>query len=241
MAGIFNNGLNLSTNVFIGSVKTRVFTSSTTYVPTANAIYFIVEIVGGGGSGGAVPSTSLTTAAASGGGGAAYCLKYYTSDEMGVNASIIIGDGGAAAASGNNNGNAGSQTSFNPAGTGVTIFAAAGGGGLSMAATTSPTVVGGGLGGVASGGDINIDGANAGNGYTQGPTSGVVIASAGGESQFGRGGPLNSSVNNSSSGNPPTGYGSGSCGAYGINSATAQPSFAGMPGICIVTEFIAAV
>lgn len=109
----------------------QVFTASGTYTPTAGKTTFLVFATGGGGGGN------------SGGGGGAggTALRIYTAAEMGVSAAVTIGAGGS--------GGGGEQTSFDPAGTGLTII---GGGGVWTGGTTP------GAGGGASNSQLAIDG-----------------------------------------------------------------------------------
>lgn len=108
----------------------QVFTASGTYTATTGTNSVIVEVQAGGGTGGAGGGTN----SASGGGAGGYAMKRITSGFGGT--AVTVGGGAAA-------------SSF-----GAFCSATAGGNG----ATNNTGTVAGGVGGIGSGGDINLRG-----------------------------------------------------------------------------------
>lgn len=199
-------------------IKQQVFTASGTYTPTANMIYCDVKLVGGGGAGGGTSAAGHSTG---GGGGAESRFGIFSASDVGSSQTITIGAGGSGVSGAA--GNDGSDSSFG------SLMTAKGGKG-------ADAVGDGGAGGNGgSGGDYPINGQNGENGAT--PISNVQLSGAGGSSALGMGGTAVKGSTNAS-GNSGVGYGAGGSGA--ISSGTAVTGGSGLPGICIVTEFIAA-
>lgn len=125
-----------------------------TYTPTPGMIQCTIELIGGGGSSTAQISDGQHAVSIPGGGGA-YCRKDFTAADIGTSVNYVIGAGGV----GNNSGGAqegvdGTNSTF-----GAWLTAGAGKGGTN----TIPPILGNnqaGAGGVATGGDLNIDGLN---------------------------------------------------------------------------------
>lgn len=214
-------------------VNVQVFTSSGTYVPSANMLYCIVELVGGGGAGGGSASGTATGRSGGGGGSGAYSRKLLSSSSIGSSQTVTIGAGGTGVSS--SSGNNGASSSF-----GSLINCAGGSGG--QTGFFGP----GGSGGIASGGDVNVNG-NAGVTGTIDNGSGGVSAGggAGGASYFGGSAPGTvsggSAPGTASNGIAATGYGSGGSGSSGggnPGSFGAATGGNGASGICIITEFI---
>jgi hypothetical protein len=220
-----------------GFTQTTSFNAgSATFTPQANSQFFRVQIWAGGASGGGVPVTTGGNSACSGGAGGGYCEIWYTKAQMGASAAVVVGAGGAAAAIGTN-GNNGNASSFTPAGTGAVLNAGAGLKGNTQASSNLAKSTNGGNGGTATGGSLNITGGNGGTGICQAAQA-LAISGQGGSS-----GPCSGGVSlfllaaAFATGSAGEGFGTGSSGAAGINSATGSPSVAGKDGICIVTEF----
>jgi len=93
----------------------QTFTASATYTPTSGKTTFLVFATGGGGGGG----SGGGGATGGGGGGGGTAFRLYSTTEMGASAAVTIGAGGSGA---------GGNTSFDPAGTGLTITGNGGGG-----------------------------------------------------------------------------------------------------------------
>jgi len=197
-----------------------------TYTPTAGTTSIIVELVGGGGSGGGCPATGAGQASfGSGGGGGGYVQSRFTSGFSGASYSVGAGGVGALGVSGN----AGGNTTF-------AALTAGGGGGGQTALVTPPAVIGGGSAGSASGGLLNIAGAQAdvslaistGFGMGGGGAGSYFSASGGGGS--GGGGNGNGALNGA--------YGTGGGGTFnGQSIGTARTSGPGAPGIIVIYEY----
>ena len=159
----------------------QVFTASGTYTPTAGKTTFLVFATGGGGGGVAASGNGGDLGFGAGAGGTA--ARLYNTTELGASASITIGGGGA----GDNftssdvaaTGGTGSNTTFVPIGTGLTITGNGGGGAQWNAAAQWFSA---GVGGGTSNSVIAIDG----GGGAKGVGGGGVSFFAGGR---GRGGP----------------------------------------------------
>ena len=217
-------------------INVQAFTTSGTYTPTAGMKYCVVEEVGGGGGGGGVATTGAISLASSPGGGAGgYARKLYTAAEIGANASVVIGAAGTAGTTAPTAGGNGGTTSFDPAGTGVTLSATGGTGGLGLGPVTVFSSAPGGIGGLGSNGDLNSQGgpgglsiAAAAAGVAQGQPGGV-----GGDSVMSGGG---SGGNNTAGGAGLLGAGGGG-GSATINQP-GNPGGAGGPGFMLITEYI---
>jgi hypothetical protein len=222
----------------LSTVVLQVFTATGTYTPTASMDYCIVEGVGGGGSAGSAQGVAGQGGTGGGGGGAGYFRKLFTATEIGADAAITIGAAGTTAAAGNNPGNAGGNTTFNPAGTGGTLTGNGGAGGTAgtaSAAANFNTLSGG---GTATGGDLNITGEDDRKGFSA-AAGAYGMGGTGGGSMFGFGGPGASAVSGGqNNGYPGIGYGAGGGGAISENGADATGG-AATAGYIIVTEYIA--
>jgi len=135
------NGTAVSWLTTFSSVTAQVFTSSGTYTPTAAKTSYMVFAVGGGGGSGAVYNGR------SGGGGSGGCgWRIYNNTELGADAVVTVGGGGAAgtyAFPTPGSGGTGGTSSFDPAGTGLTVSGTGGSG----SAGSSSSVTDGGNGG----------------------------------------------------------------------------------------------
>ena len=124
------NGTAVSWLTTLSSVTAQVFTSSGTYTPTAaKTSYLVFAIGGGGGSGGGSVGAEV------GGGGSGGCgWRIYDNTELGADAVVTVGGGGVGGGFGSTGGTGGTS-SFNPAGTGLTVSGTGG--------TSSPGAIGG--------------------------------------------------------------------------------------------------
>ena len=116
----------------VSLVDMQVITTTSTYTPTSGTQFVKVYCVGAGGGGGGAEATTTggsNQAIGGGGSGGGTAIRTYNSTELGATASITIGAGGTGGtgfADGTNGGN----TTFNPAGTGVTLTGGGGGKGF---------------------------------------------------------------------------------------------------------------
>jgi hypothetical protein len=189
----------------------QVITATGTYTAPAGLRLAMVEIVGGGGGG----SGAAAADRGNGGAGGGYSKKLILAATIGASQSVTIGAGGAGGAAGANVGIAGGTTSF-----GALFSATGGAGGVNGGSAGS-----GALGGIGSGGDINLRG-------NSGGISALIFSTAGGNSMLGSGGGQVVSA----AGQSGNVYGGGGGGADG-SGATARAGGAGAAGVAIVTEF----
>lgn len=123
------------------------------FIPHPSMIQVSVEIVGGGGSSTAQISDGTNACSIPGGGGA-YCIKYYSKDDIGASQNYFVGAGGQ----GNNSG--GAQEGVDGQATTFMGMTAAGGKGGTNVVSPIPGGTQGGAGGIATGGDLNVNGIN---------------------------------------------------------------------------------
>lgn len=174
--GLTTDGTIASWGVIAAGASLQSFTTSTTYTPTSGKTTFLVFATGGGGGSG----SSSDDNPSGGGGGGGTAIRLYTSVEMGANATVTIGAGGT---TGNpSNGGTGGSTSFDPAGTGLTITGAGGAGSLANARA-------GGNGGSTTNSAFSINGQKGGSGVNSNNAGGNGGASlwAGGRGAGGNG------------------------------------------------------
>ena len=186
-----------------GLTSVQVFISSGTWTKPSGVTKVIVEVQGGGSSGRADGNYFR-------GAGGGYSKKFIDVSSI-SSATITVGSGGAAQSANGGAGNAGGSSIWSDGTNTVT-----GGGG-----SAHNTVGVGALGGVASGGDLNING--------QG--SGTTVGSENGNSFLGYSDWCAGSLTGSSQ-EPIPGYGGG--GGHGY---TSYPSRVGGNGIVIITEY----
>lgn len=167
-------------------IKTTVFTvSDPTFTPTFGAKFMKVIVTGGGGGGGGgdtagAPEVSYGSA----GGAGATAIKTFSVDDASY--AIVVGAGGAGGV-GLNTGATGGTSSMN--GATLPIVTALGGVGGNTNATNSATAgrVDGVDGGVATGGDINIQGGGSGAGINIIANTAITSVSMAGGSHWGGG------------------------------------------------------
>jgi len=186
-----------------GLSSVQTFTSLGTWTKPSGITKVIVEVQGAGSSGRADGTYPR-------GAGGGYAKKFIDVSSIST-ATITVGAGGAAQSANGGAGNAGGSSIWSDGTNTVT-----GGGG-----SAHGTVGLGAAGGVASGGDLNING--------QG--SSPYIATENGHSFLGFSDPYNGSLTGSNQ-EPIPGYGGG--GGHGY---TSYPSRVGGDGIVIVTEY----
>jgi len=185
-----------------------------TYTKPSNLKYAIVEVQGAGGGG---QANTTSGQCGPGGAGGGYSKKLYAASSLSTTESVYVGPGGTGGAV-DTAGNYGGPSIFKS----QISYGGTGGGNHGSTVTA---------GGVATGGDINIDGQT---GSTNDMTSGSPISSAGGSSFLGLGGFGNIFGSTGAAG---TGY--GGAGAGGPSTGGDVAGGAGSPGIVIVTEYYA--
>ena len=171
----------------------QVFTSSGTWTKPAGLKRVKVTVVGGGGGGGRDESLEGSNGAAGGGAGGA-ALKVIDASAIAATVTVTVGGGGAAATA------AGGTSSF-----GSHCSATGGAKGDNNIGSGAA----GGLGGIGSGGDLNIRGGAASHGG--GTSTSYAPSSAGGSSIIGGGGKAFSTA-----GSHGGGGGAGAAGAAGV-------------------------
>lgn len=143
----------------VSLVDMQVITTTSTYTPTSGTQFVKVYCVGAGGGGGGAESTATGgQVRAGGGGGGGTAIRTYNSTELGATASITIGSGGTGGAGSTfSDGADGGNTTFNPAGTGVTLTGNGGEGGYGLSYSNAISSRNG-NGGTATNGQLNIRG-----------------------------------------------------------------------------------
>lgn len=193
----------------------RSVTGSATYSPAAGVTKLIVAVQGAGGGGGGGHSSGYGSGGCAGG----YALKFLTGVASTDVMTVVVGAGGAGY-TGGGNGTAGGASQFVSVSGGLHPFTTVEGlGGGEGKYNADP-----GYGGVASGGDINIDGMrgsdNNGGNYLGAPS---MLGFAGAR--------IGTDVG---AAKPSTGYGSGGTGAYSITNGVGEP---GRNGVVIIWEY----
>ena len=194
----------LGSSVSFGLKSVQTFTSSGTWTKPSGITKVIVEVQGAGSSGRATSSEYCR------GAGGGYAKKLIDVSSI-SSATITVGSGGAAVSANGGNGNAGGSSIWSDGTNTVT------GGGGSAHGTVGVAAAGG----VASGGDLNING-QASSHWSGGPDGNSVL---GFTDPF-------SGTKTGSDQEPIAGYGGG--GGHGYSS---YPSRVGGDGIVIVTEY----
>jgi hypothetical protein len=158
----------------------KVITSSGTYTPTAGTKSVVVYTIGGGGEGGtSYDPFCAATAVAGNGGNGGLSIRGYSSAELGANAACTVGGGGSGGSDGYQ-GYPGGASSFDPAGTGVTVTAGGGGGGGNCESASIPGSCHpfAGSAGGGSGGQLTVAGGGPIWGYGAGGAGSVSSCSA---------------------------------------------------------------
>lgn len=215
------------------SVALQVFTSSGTYTPTSGMAYAILVAVGGGGGGGGSDCSDFTAMAiAGGGGGGGTAIEVATAATIGASQTVTIGSGGTGGSNTGGNGSSGGDSS-------VGALCTGGGGSNGNGATASfPSVLSdGGSGGVATGGDLNINGGDGfpGDGNYVGSGARTGAGGAGGGTLLGG----STRPDNGPAGRAAVGYGAGGSGSVTTDSTTGNAGGDGQDGVVAILEFIA--
>ena len=197
-----------------GFTSVQTFTSGGTWTKPTDITKVIVEVQGGGGSGARADMVGPSTAAVAGGGGG-YAKKFLDVSDT-TNATVTVGAGGASQATDNTAGTAGGLSKFEE-NTGTGGWTDVIGNGGAAGTYTSYGMV---AGGTATGGDLNIQGANGRAGGAE---------AKGGDSFFGFAGDTVWLAQVTS--DPSRGYGAGGGGGVGL------ASMAATDGIVIVWEY----
>ena len=189
-------------------------TASETYTVPTGITKIVVDLISAGGGGGGGHGSYWS----SGGSGGSNAIKTL-SVSVGQTYTLTIGAAGAGGGGGTN-GTAGGTASFvNLSGTTVNLQCTGGGAGKYNGASDA--------GGVATGGDLNINGAR-GNSTAGGGQSAWVAAST----RWGFPSGWSNAVADAAQ--PGVGYGAGGCAAYAyLNGVGAD----GQPGLCVITEY----
>jgi hypothetical protein len=213
----------------------QVVTASGTYTTPAGCTAIMVEMIGASGGGGGGDANSASDSGPGGGGqGGGYARKLIASPSSSY--SVTIGSAGTAGSNTGGNGGAGGTTSF---GTGPIMQVTGGAGGTGSGASTNTAfVVAGGNGAaVATGGDININGAPGQPGVALNTNNGS--GGMGGTGPFGGAG-LGGVRQNSAgtaAGQAASTYGGGGGGGASLGNTGGAAGGAGLQGVIIVTEF----
>ncbi len=230
----------------------QVFTASGTYTPTTGMKHCLVITTGSGGGGGGADATAATTpgdaAAGAGGGAGGTCIEAFSAATIGASQAVTIGTAGTAGSATNGTaGGAGGNSTF---GALHTANGGAGGAGSGVVTTNGNTATGG-LGGTPTGGLLNIEGGDGGDGAaitnddaTAANEFVLAMGGMGGASFWGGGGREarhaaggNFAVANNEAGVAGRAFGSGGSGGTCLNSTTGAAGGAGRAGVCVVIEF----
>jgi hypothetical protein len=221
-------------------LRTLIPASTNSFQFGVDTVWTEVEVQGGGGGGGIANATGAGVGAAGGGGGAGG----YTKKAFAVTAAIRAATKTITVGVGGGSGGNGGATSY-----GDTVNALSGGAGQTGSTGVSggqTHSANGGVGGAASGGDVNIQGATGGWSFICGATIlGGGLAQwrqgPGASSQFGAGGFSNfssGSTATAATGGVGVGYGAGGAGGgSGPNAGGGGAGGAGAPGVVVITEY----
>jgi hypothetical protein len=224
------NGAVVASNQPGRFLRTRRFTSGTSFVVSSDCNMIRVIAIGGGGGGGGCSSVASAAAAAGGGGSGSRADKIW-SVTPGATINYTIGGGGAGN-SGAAGSNGGATTITGPD---AVLVTAPGGLGapLATALTTLSAKLGGDGGGVATNGDFNKGGNPGAPGVVVVVAGPVGVSGNGGSGLYGDGG-----IGVAVAGNGVAGGGNGGGGSGGLTGASAvRTGGAGSGGIIIVEEY----
>ena len=238
----------------INAVNLRILTASGNYDKPVNLVSALVVAVGGGGGGGAARGTdpggalpSNVVAAGSGGQAGATAIRLYADADLGSTTAYTIGTAGTGGVvTGTGFGVTGGTTTFssssNPlsceggrGGTLNSIFTQGSGtAGFVRSGSSSSALTA-----VATGGQINLNGASGQGGFVS--TTPDVLGGSGGNTLFGVGGansrPTDVLLSPTDPGENATGFGAGGGAASAYSSSAAGGD--GTPGAIIILEFTA--
>lgn len=193
-----------------GGYKMTVFTSSGTYTKSSGVKDIKVTVTGGGGG------NTRNSCGAGGGGAGATAIEFFDASSVSSTVSVTVGSGGLSRKSGDGYGQTGGTSSFGS-------YCSATGGGSSHSNSYKF-----GAGGTATGGTINIRGADGDAGTNGSPRKG----GAGGGSYWGGGG-AGGSDNSVGKNGIAYGAGGGATGQCTSNGTAGD----GMQGVVVVEEF----
>ena len=235
---VFGDSTQQTTKAVNGRLVT-VLTSGTgaTWNRNSNTIIAEVWCTGAGGGGGGADGDGASGSAGGGGGGGGTAYKLFTAAELGASALYTIGGGGGGGNTVGTNGTGGGASTFDPAGTGLTMQGNGGNGGngTGNAFTLANAVFSGGGGGGGSGYDTFIVG-NAGHtgiGFT-----GVYCAGGNGGASYWGGAGLGAAQTALANGGAGQWYGSGGGGAVSGGSTTGASGGAGYGGVIVIVEYL---
>jgi hypothetical protein len=208
-------------------LRTRRFTSGTSFVVSSDANAIFTMVVGGGGGGGGCSSVASAAAAAGGGGSGGRAEKYWAVTP-GATINYTIGAGGTGT-SGAAGGNGGDTTITGPDAVVVTAK-----GGLGAPLATALTTLSAKLGGaIATNGDFNKGGNPGAPGVVVVVAGPVGVSGNGGSGVYGDG-----ALGLAVAGAGAAGGGNGAGGSGGLTGASAaRAGGAGSGGILIVEEY----
>ena len=215
----------------------RVLAGSGTYTPPAGCTYVVAEVLGGGGAGGAPATTaSGTGSVGENGSGGGYARKTLTRAQLDAGTvSYVVGAGGTGGTSGGSNGG---NSTLSGAGF-TTVLGGGGPGGATNGASSADRVVGGTSLSVASGGDLNIQGAPGDYNIIY-PAGLRVGVGNGGKSHLGMGSiavvPATGAGGANGQAAQATSGGGGGAG-YSLANSTQRSGGAGGSGLIIMTEY----
>jgi hypothetical protein len=212
-ASTFLRGDNAWASAAAGFSDMKFKTASDTYTVPTGITKIVIDLISAGGGGGGSGGNW-----ASGGSAGANAIKTLTVS-VGQTYTLTIGAVGAAVTGSGTGGTGGTASFVNASGTTVNLQCTGGGGGKDNAAAVA--------GGLATGGDLNIDGATGGSGI-----SGGQSAHLGAPSRWGFSGAWTTNV--AAGAQAGVGYGAGGCAAYAVASGVSR---AGQPGLCVITEY----
>lgn len=199
-----------------------------TYTTPAGCKAISIKGVGGGGGGGGM-ATAATSGGGGGGGGAGSTFTKFIASPAG-SYFYSVGAGGAGGSSGANDGIAGVLTSFN-----TTVLAGGGAGGRGSTASLNTIYMGTGgqgAGGVASGGDENMQGGAGGWGLVLALNN--AVGGQGGNSSSGGGG---ASRIDAGTGNAGGTYGGGGSGGVVVSASASVAGGGAADGLLEINEF----
>jgi len=204
-------------------LRTRAFTSGTSFTVSADASSIFCRLQAPGGGGGNCTTAATNAAAAGGGASGGYAEKTFTV-VPGATVTYTVPAGGASVTAG---------ADATVVSGGVTVTAKGGPAGVVAAVVAAPTtILGGAAPAISTNGDLNGSGAPGGTGVNL--AAAQAASGSGGSSLFGGGGV---SRKTQGAGNAAVGYGSGGGGGCILSGGAAVAGGAGSAGILIVDEF----